>query len=109
MKVTNNAPLNPQIIERSKSTDKALAPERAVAATEPKAVSKHGSLVEISDDAQLMKKAAEIAGSVPDIRQDKVQKLKKLIEEGKYKVDAAEVADRLLKEHLNTDFGKNNL
>jgi flagellar biosynthesis anti-sigma factor FlgM len=109
MKVTHNAPPNPQVIDRAKPAEKTRAPEKAVATTEGKPISPQGSLVNISDDAKLMRQATDIVKSLPDVRADKVQALKKRIEEGKYQVDAAEIADRLLKEHLSTDFGKNNL
>jgi negative regulator of flagellin synthesis FlgM len=65
--------------------------------------------VEISEHAQLMKQASEIAKSTPDIRRDKVEMLKKSITDGTYQIESSKIADRLVDEHLRTDFGKNLL
>ena len=37
---------------------------------------------------------------LPDVRQDKVAKLRKQIEQGSYKVDADRIAERMLEEAL---------
>ncbi|MCM2281612.1 MAG: flagellar biosynthesis anti-sigma factor FlgM [Bdellovibrionaceae bacterium] len=59
--------------------------------------------VDLSPRAQDIKKAKELAMSSNDIDEAKVARLQKLIDEGKYKVDAAAVADRLVDEHLRTE------
>ena len=57
--------------------------------------------VKMSPDAQAMQKAKAVA-SADSIDEAKVARLQKLIDEGKYKIDAAAVADRLVDEHLMT-------
>ena len=57
------------------------------------------SKVEMSPQAQAFQKAKAIA-SKDSIDEAKVARLQKLIDEGKYKVDAAAVADRLVDDHL---------
>lgn len=42
----------------------------------------------------------QILDELPDVRQDKVAKLRKQIEQGCYKVDAEKVAERMLEEVL---------
>jgi flagellar biosynthesis anti-sigma factor FlgM len=42
----------------------------------------------------------QILEELPDVRQDKVEKLKKQIQQGRYLVDAGRVADRILEEAL---------
>jgi len=42
----------------------------------------------------------QILDELPDVRQDKVAKLRKQIEQGCYKVDAEKVAERMLEEGL---------
>jgi flagellar biosynthesis anti-sigma factor FlgM len=42
----------------------------------------------------------QILEELPDIRQDKVEKLRIQIERGRYQVDAGRVADRMLEEAL---------
>jgi negative regulator of flagellin synthesis FlgM len=56
--------------------------------------------VNLSDRAQMMAKAKEIAQNTETGNEAKVARLQKLIDEGKYNVDAAAVADRLVDEHL---------
>lgn len=57
------------------------------------------SAVRVSDRAQMMAKAKEIA-SQDTIDEAKVARLQKLIDSGNYKVDSQAVADRLVDEHL---------
>ena len=57
--------------------------------------------VNISEQAQLFAKGKEAA--TPDmntVREDRVAELQGLIDSGKYNVDAAAVADRLVDEHM---------
>jgi len=56
--------------------------------------------VDLSPRAQEMKKAKEIAMAAPDIREDKVAALQKMIDEGKYKVSAKDIADKMVDEEL---------
>lgn len=57
------------------------------------------SKVNVSDRAQMMQKAKDIA-SDQSIDEAKVARLQKMIDAGEYKVDAKSVADRLVDEHL---------
>ncbi len=54
--------------------------------------------VDVSERAQMMKKAKEIAKATPDINEEKVSRLQKLIDEGKYKVSASDIADKMVDE-----------
>lgn len=55
--------------------------------------------VNVSERAQMMQKAKEIA-SDQTVDEAKVARLQKMIDEGKYNVDAKAVADRLVDAHL---------
>jgi negative regulator of flagellin synthesis FlgM len=55
--------------------------------------------VSVSERAQMMQKAKDIAGKA-DIDEAKVARLQKMIDEGKYKTDAKAIADRLVDDHL---------
>ncbi len=59
------------------------------------------SKVDVSPRAQQMKKAKEIAQSTPDVNEEKVARLQKMIDEGKYKVGAKDIADKMIDEELN--------
>lgn len=58
------------------------------------------SKVDISSQAQTLRKAREIAMATPDVDEAKVARLQKLIDDGKYKTDAAAIADRMVDEQL---------
>lgn len=60
------------------------------------------SNVNVSERAQMFQKAKEIAGRPDSVDEARVARLQKMIDEGKYKVDADAIADRLVDEHLNT-------
>jgi negative regulator of flagellin synthesis FlgM len=58
--------------------------------------------IQLSDRAQEAKKIKELALATPDVDMAKVEKFRKLIDEGKYIVDSKAVADRMVDEHLST-------
>ena len=58
------------------------------------------SEVSVSDRAQMMQKAKQIA-STGTIDEAKVARLQKMIDAGEYKTDANAIADRLVDEHMN--------
>lgn len=113
MKINNNTPNHLGNVEKAKAenTQDILSNKAKVgtdsAAGSPRTSS--GASVEISDNARLMQKAMQAAKNAPESRADKVQQLKKAILNGSYKVDSQKVADKLVDEHLGTDFGKNSL
>lgn len=63
--------------------------------------------VEVSPKAQEARRIKELATAAPDVDEAKVAKFRQLIDEGKYKVDAKAVADRLVDEHLAMEDLKN--
>lgn len=56
--------------------------------------------VDLSPRAQDLKKAKEVAMQASDINEEKVARLQKMIDEGKYKVDAKDIAGKMVDEHL---------
>lgn len=112
MKINNNTPGHGLIEKAKVDTAQEILTGKAKTGQEPikeNGGSRSGASVEISDNARLMQKAMQAARSAPNARAEKVAQLKKGILEGSYKVDSAKVADRLVDEHLGTDFGKNSL
>lgn len=61
---------------------------------------KDSSQVNVSTRAQALQKAKEIA-SDQSVDEAKVARLQKLIDEGKYKVDAQAVADKMVDTHMS--------
>jgi len=58
--------------------------------------------VDVSERGQQIKKAKEIASKdLNSVDEAKVARLQKMIDDGKYKVDAQSIADRLVDEHMN--------
>lgn len=58
------------------------------------------SHLDLSHRAQMMKKAKEVA-SHSTVDEAKVARLQKLIDAGQYKVDASDIADKLVDTHMN--------
>ncbi len=58
------------------------------------------SKVNLSERAMDIKKAKSLATAAPDIREDRVAELQKKIDQGKYKVDAKEIANKMVDEEL---------
>lgn len=54
--------------------------------------------VELSADAELISAAQQVIAGTPEIREDKVEALRKQIADGSYSVPAQEVADKMLTE-----------
>jgi flagellar biosynthesis anti-sigma factor FlgM len=58
--------------------------------------------VEVSPRAQEAKRIKELAMAAPDVDEAKVAKFRKLIDEGKYNIDAKAIADKMVDEHLES-------
>ena len=110
MKVTHNPSPAPHTIDKSKTAERAKAGKDNIDPFSQTHESAHpGANIDISDNARLLQRASDVVRSTPDVRQEKVAALKKSIADGSYKVDSAAVAEKLVDEHLQTDFGKNQL
>lgn len=104
MKITHNKVgqnLNTNDLGKSGKTDKAAS----VGTGESKAAALMNSelgatKVDLSDRAQQMKKAKEIAMAAPEVREDKVARLQKMIDEGNYKVAAKDIADKMVDDEI---------
>ncbi len=57
--------------------------------------------VSVSSRAQDMKEIKEAALAAPDVDEAKVARLQALIDSGKYKVDAKDIADKMVDENLS--------
>lgn len=103
MKINNNAAgLNQLENKKSSKTDLAsrIEESRANSKSAKSSGLTGGSKVDVSEKALLMQKATEIAKKSDDMDEAKIARFQKLIDEGKYNVDASAVADKLVDEHL---------
>lgn len=67
---------------------------------------KDAANVQISPRAKEMSLARKIAEETPDVREDKVQKLKAQIASGEYKLDPGKIADGVLHEAMRDEIAK---
>lgn len=72
----------------------------AEASSNAKAADSGDANTEISAKGKEFAKAKAIANEAPDVREEKIAALKARIAEGKYKVDADAIADRMVDEHI---------
>lgn len=104
MKVSNKTPnpmQNAEAAKLTKSQTGSVDKKKSGAASGFDAVAGSSAKVDVSSRAQDLKKAKELATPSQDIDEAKVARLQKMIDEGKYKVDAEAVADRLVDAHLD--------
>ncbi len=90
-----------QSANQSKRTDKASAAAKSKNGN-PVARTEGSANTEISSRAKEMAQAKSVAAQAPEVRNDRIERLKQMIAEGKYKVDADKVAERMVKEHQAT-------
>ena len=103
MKVTDKPNMNllkPETAKTQKSNSAVSDFDPKVGGLKSKQDLKNSSSVDLSERAQLMAKAKEIASNAT-VDEAKVARLQKLIDEGKYKVDADKVADKLVDTHMD--------
>jgi|GEM_PF-1737525 flagellar biosynthesis anti-sigma factor FlgM len=98
MKVDNK--VNPSVVHSSTTDRLNLKSKKgSMSSAEKSHQMKDSSKVELSSRAQMMNKAKQIAGE-ESVDEAKVARLQKLIDEGRYHVDASSIADKLVDEHL---------
>jgi negative regulator of flagellin synthesis FlgM len=98
--ISNLSKLDSSKVDRAnlKSKDNAIKPDGASANRSAEIDS--AVRFDLSPRAQDMKKIKEIATSAPEVDEAKVAKFQKLIDEGKYKIDAEAIADKMVDEQL---------
>ena len=108
MKITHNKVGQNLNTSDAKSTEKSGGVKKNSGTTDSKAApaasaseNSGATKVELSSRVKDINQIKELAkNSSPDVDMDKVDKFKKLIAEGKYKVDSKALADRMVDEHL---------
>ncbi|QPJ66436.1 MAG: flagellar biosynthesis anti-sigma factor FlgM [Candidatus Nitrohelix vancouverensis] len=94
---------NKTIQDRMKVDGKA-ASKKADAASGSSSVSNTVN-VQVSSFAKDVQKAHEALGAAPDIRTEKVERIKKEIAEGRFHVDSNDLAEKILKDIITeSDF-----
>ena len=110
MKITHNkVGQNINLTDTGKADKTAKAGKTKILSGDPKAAavadalnldSAKASNVHLSERAVDAKRAKDIAMAAPDIREDRVAELQKRIDEGKYSVDAKDIADKMVDEEV---------
>lgn len=99
MKV-QNSPVNVTGLDSSRIDKVDIKGKKNPGAGTPAEELASAAKVDLSQRAQDMKRIKELAMATPEVNADKVAKFQKLIDEGKYKIDADAIADRMVDEHL---------
>ena len=81
-------------------TQKSKQPERNQVSQSPETTSQQTDKVDLSDQSKEMKKIYNAQQMAPDIRTDRVNEVKKLIEEDRYQVDSKAVADKMVRDSI---------
>jgi|GEM_PF-631902 len=88
--------------DKSGAVKKNLKTSEAAGLSSSANVGSHATKVELSPRVQDIKKIKETVKNTPDVNTEKVAKFKQMIAEGKYKVDAKAVADKMVDEALQS-------
>jgi len=92
---------NPVIIDRYKKKNQQN--DTSVDSSENKGRPVSGAGNEMSPKARELQNAQKALKEIPDVREDKVARLKKEIENGTYEIDAEKTAENMIKESLTND------
>ncbi len=96
MKVEGRRPFEtPEVNLRAQKPDKQEATPRITENSQPV---KKSDLVQISSKAKELGELKQIIQQMPEIRTEKVEALKKAIQEGTYQVDSLKIAGKILEE-----------
>lgn len=104
MKIPGTSGFEEKIISRTRAKEAKKADNKGGNVSEKKKSTPQAQSagnVSLSSRAKDIAKINEIVKSSPDIRTEKVEKLKNEIEKGTYSVDAKDVAEKILKEILS--------
>ena len=87
--------------EGLKKTEQAAKPDRARQAEQ---IAKSRGISdtkapELSDKGKDLAKAYAVASATPDVREDRIEALKKRIASGDYKIDSDAIADKMISDH----------
>ncbi|MGE4133412.1 MAG: flagellar biosynthesis anti-sigma factor FlgM [Bdellovibrionales bacterium] len=103
MKISNGKPSGTNHVQsdplRSTKTDAAQTKANDKAGAKNAKDLSGSTNLNLSERAQMMQKAKDIA-TAPSNNDARVAELQKMIDEGRYQVDAKSVADRLVDDHL---------
>ncbi len=101
MKITQNDPSSKGVQVNPLATERVSADGKAKEAGA--ALLKESSKVSLSERGKNYAKIKKVVESTPDIRAEKVAKLKKLIAEGNYKIDSEKIADAMISETIKDE------
>jgi len=86
-----------QYIEQAQ---KSKPPEKNQIAQSSEVKNQQTDRVDLSDQSKEMKKIHTAQQMAPDIRTDRVNEVKKLVEENRYQIDSEAVAEKMIKESI---------
>jgi negative regulator of flagellin synthesis FlgM len=83
------------------------APPTSKATNKPLPENQHTDSVEISRETAEYQQLLKQIDQIPDIRQDRLEKIKKVLKDGSYHIDSDIVANRIIQEVLNNEIASN--
>jgi len=86
-----------QYIEQAQ---KSKQPEKNQVSQSPDTTSQQTDKVDLSDQSKEMKKIYTAQQMAPDIRTDRVNEVKQLVDQNQYQVDSKAVAEKMIRESI---------
>jgi len=87
-------------IQYIEQAQKSKQPEKSQISQSAEVPSQQTDRVDLSDQSKEMKKIYYAQQMAPDIRTDRVNEVKKLIQENRYQVDILAVAEKMIRESI---------
>ncbi|MDQ5988371.1 MAG: hypothetical protein CSYNP_04131 [Syntrophus sp. SKADARSKE-3] len=94
MKISNTNESTAKLVESYRTAEN-IKKESKAGNTFPQ-----GEKIELSSDVKDFSQIKKVLADIPDVREDKVQQLKKQIDEGTYNVSGEKIAEKMVSEAL---------
>lgn len=86
--------------------ERAQKARQAYGAASSQATRSPAAEVNISPRAKEMALASRVVRETPDVREDKVERLRQMVQNGEYKVDAGQIADSMVREAMKDEVSR---
>ncbi|MCF8127234.1 MAG: flagellar biosynthesis anti-sigma factor FlgM [Deltaproteobacteria bacterium] len=100
MEITGGNPFNKidgyvKQVNKEKSKSSAVSDDQSSSKVLPS-----GDSVELSTEAKIMQEAIKVLGTLPDVREEKVEQIKQQIADGTYEIDSKKISEKMITESV---------
>lgn len=93
-------------VDDARRAERAQKARQAYGAASSQAARSSAAEVNISPRAKEMALASRVVRETPDVREDKVERLRQMVQKGEYKIDAGQIADSMVREAMKDEISR---